>query len=125
MTTIAGVRAVSIPVTDQDRALEFYVDTLGFTKLRDTSTPGGGRWIELSPGGGTAVITLEPAEGHPARKGILVRFTTPDAEQAHASLHAAGVDIDDILRWPGTPAMFAFRDPDGNALSLTETSTPA
>ena len=35
---------------------------------------------------------------------------------------AAGVDVDDILRWPGVPAMFAFRDPDGNAFSLTETA---
>jgi len=47
MTTsnITGVRAVSIPVTDQERALEFYVGTLGFDKMRDIPTPGGSRWI--------------------------------------------------------------------------------
>jgi len=49
-THITGVRTVSIPVDDQDAALRFYVDTLGFTTLRDNPTPNGGRWIELAPG---------------------------------------------------------------------------
>lgn len=121
-TTITGMRAVSIPVSDQDKALEFYVGTLGFAKLRDMPTPGGGRWIELSPGGGTVVVTLEPTDGRPARGDIFIRFFTPDAEAARASMQAAGVDVDEILQWPGTPPMFAFRDPDGNAFSLTETT---
>jgi lactoylglutathione lyase len=50
------------------------------------------------------------------------RFTTDDAETAHTALQTAGVDTGDILRWPGVPAMFAFRDPDGNAFSITETA---
>jgi catechol 2,3-dioxygenase-like lactoylglutathione lyase family enzyme len=33
---------------------------------------------------------------------------------------ARGVDIDDVIRWPGVPAMFAFRDPDGNGFELIE-----
>ena len=49
-THITGVRTVSIPVDDQGAALRFYVDTLGFTTLRDNPTPNGGRWIELAPG---------------------------------------------------------------------------
>jgi lactoylglutathione lyase len=122
VSIVTGMRAVSIPVADQDRALEFYVGTLGFDKVRDIPTPGGGRWIELSPGGGTVVVTLEPTHGHSARGDIFIRFCTGDADAAHASLQASGVDVDDVLRWPGTPAMFAFRDPDGNALSLTETA---
>ena len=122
MTTITGVRAVSIPVTDQDKALDFYVGTLGFDKVRDVSIPGGGRWIELSPGGGPAVVTLEPNNGHAASGDILIRFSTTDAEAAHTSLRAAGVDTDEVLRWPDTPPMFAFRDPDGNAFSITESA---
>ncbi len=116
-----GVRAISVPVSDQDRSLEFYVDVLGFAKVRDMPTPNGGRWIELSPGGGDAVITLEPAAGDVTRGAVGIRFTTPDAEAAHTALREAGVDADEILRWPGVPPMFAFRDPDGNAFSLTET----
>jgi lactoylglutathione lyase len=119
-TTITGVRAISIPVTDQDKALDFYVGTLGFDTVRDVPVPGGGRWIELSPGGGTTVVTLEPNNGHPTRGDILIRFSASDAEAAHTSLRAAGVDTDEVLRWPGTPPMFAFRDPDGNAFSITE-----
>jgi catechol 2,3-dioxygenase-like lactoylglutathione lyase family enzyme len=84
--------------------------------------PNGGRWIELAPGGDNAIVTLEPAETEVTRGAIGIRFTTDDAEAAHAALLAAGVDIGEILRWPGVPAMFAFRDPDGNAFSITETA---
>jgi len=121
-THITGVRTVSIPVADQDAALGFYVGTLGFEKLRDTPTPSGGRWIELAPGTDTIIVTLEPAAPDQSRGAISIRFTTEDAEAAHAELQAAGVDTDEILRWPGVPAMFAFRDPDGNAFSITETA---
>jgi len=124
-THITGVRTVSIPVDDQGAALRFYVDTLGFTTLRDNPTPNGGRWIELAPGTDTVIITLEPAAPDVSRGAIGIRFTTDDAEAAHAALQAAGVETDEILRWPGVPAMFAFRDPDGNAFSVTDTRAPA
>ena len=121
-THITGIRTVSIPVDDQDAALRFYSGTLGFAVLRDTPTPDGGRWIELAPGDGDTVVTLEPAAAQVTRGAIGIRFTTDNAEAAHAALLAAGVDADEILRWPGVPAMFAFRDPEGNAFSITETA---
>ncbi|MCW2857385.1 MAG: hypothetical protein JWR52_3000 [Marmoricola sp.] len=121
-THITGVRTVSIPVNDQTAALDFYTDVLGFTLLRDHPTPQGGRWIELAPGGDNAIVTLEPATPEVTRGAIGIRFTTDDAEGAHVALLAAGVETDEILRWPGTPAMFAFRDPDGNNFSITETA---
>jgi lactoylglutathione lyase len=121
-THITGIRTVSIPVDDQDAALRFYAGTLGFTVLRDNPTSGGGRWIELAPGGDNAIVTLEPAAAEVTRGAIGIRFTTDDAEAAHAALLAADVDTDEILRWPGVPAMFAFHDPDGNAFSITETA---
>ena len=120
MNPITGVRTISIPVDDQDAALDFYTTRLGFTLLRDAATPNGGRWIELAPGGDNVIVTLEPATPGIVRGAIGIRFTTKDAEQAHAKLTAAGVDADAILRWPGVPPMFAFRDPDGNAFSITE-----
>lgn len=118
---ITGVRTVSIPVDDQEAALRFYVDTLGFTVRRDNPTPNGGRWIELAPGGDEVVVTLEPAAPGVTRGAIGIRFTTDDAEKAQAALAATRVDTDEILRWPGVPAMFGFRDPDGNAFSISET----
>jgi catechol 2,3-dioxygenase-like lactoylglutathione lyase family enzyme len=119
-TVTNGVRAVSVPVADQDRALDFYVGTLGFTKIRDVPTPAGGRWIELSPGGGDTVITLEPNSSDKPSAAVGIRFSTPDAEAAHSAMRTAGVDVDEILNWPGVPPMFAFRDPDGNGFSITE-----
>jgi hypothetical protein len=49
-----------------------------------------------------------------------IRFTTTDADADHAYLRTTGVDADDVLRWPGVPAMFAFRDQDGNGLEIVE-----
>jgi catechol 2,3-dioxygenase-like lactoylglutathione lyase family enzyme len=118
---ITGIRTVSVPVADQERALRFYVGTLGFTVVRDGPIPTG-RWIELAPGGGDGVVvTLDRATGDVTRGQIMIRFTTDDAAAAHAALTAAGVEVDEVLTWPGVPPMFAFRDPDGNAFSITET----
>ena len=119
---ITGIRTISIPVSNQDAALRFYTGTLGFTLLRDNPTPGGVRWIELAPGSDNAIVTLEPATPEVSRGAIGIRFTTDDAEAARAALLACDVDADEILRWPGVPAMFAFRDPEGNAFSITETA---
>ena len=38
----------------------------------------------------------------------------------HAGMRASGVDADDVLRWPGVPPMFAFRDPDGNGMEIIQ-----
>ncbi len=68
------------------------------------------------------VVTLEPAAAGITRGAISIRFTTNDAEAGHAALTTASVDTDEILRWPGVPAMYACRDPDGNAFSITQTA---
>ena len=117
---ITGVRTVSIPVEDQDAALRFYTEVLGFAVQRDSPTPNGGRWIELLPFADNVILTLEPAAPGVTRGAIGIRFTTDNAEATRAGLLDAGVDADDILRWPGVPAMFGFRDPDGNAFSISE-----
>jgi len=122
-THITGVRTVSIPVDDQDEALRFY-RSLGFAVLRDAPTPSG-RWIELSPGRGNVILTLEPAAPDVHRGAIGIRFTSDDVDAAHSAMAAEGIDVDEILRWPGVPAMFAFRDPDGNAFSVTGTDPSA
>src|SRR5262249_50738141 len=50
---IVDVRTVGVPVTDQQRALAFYVDTLGFEKRLDVPFGDAKRWIEVAPAGGT------------------------------------------------------------------------
>jgi catechol 2,3-dioxygenase-like lactoylglutathione lyase family enzyme len=118
---ITGVRTVGVPVTDQDRALEFYARVLGFETRLDSPFPGG-RWIEVAPPGATTTLALAPAlEGTSAGVDTGVRFTTADADADHAALAAAGVDVDtEVLRFPGVPPMFSFRDPDGNTLYVVE-----
>lgn len=118
---ISDIRTVGVPVTDQERALAFYVGTLGFETRLDVTFGDNGRWIEVAPAGATTTIALVVAhEGVPAGVETGIRLTTADAAAQHADLAANGVDVDDVLRWPGVPAMFAFRDPDGNGLEIVE-----
>ncbi|HEV3451764.1 MAG TPA: VOC family protein [Acidimicrobiia bacterium] len=120
---ITDVRTVGVPVTDQDRAVEFYVGKLGFEIRLDAPLGDGGRWIELAPPGATTTIALVRArDGIPAGVETGIRFTTADADAEHADLQARGVDSDDVLRWPGVPAMFAFRDQDGNGLEIVQSA---
>ena len=118
---IVDVRTVGIPVADQDRALEFYVEKLGFAKRLDVPFGDGKRWIEVAPPRATTTIALVPShEGVPAGVETGIRFTTQDADADNADLRARGVDADEVLRWPGAPPMFAFRDQDGNGLVIIE-----
>jgi lactoylglutathione lyase len=120
-TRITGVRAIGVPVRDQDKALEYYTGTLGFTKRLDVPIGGGSRWIEVAPEGAPTSIALVPAKDDvPAGVETGVRFTTADADAVHAELLAAGTDVDGVLRWPGVPAMFSFRDQDGNRMEVVE-----
>src|SRR5580692_3750048 len=118
---IRDLRTVGVPVRDQDRALEFYLGTLGFEKRLDVAYGQDGRWIEVAPPGAGTTIALVPGrEGAPAGVETGIRLVTGDADAAHAALTSRGVDADSVLRWPGAPAMFAFRDQDGNGLELIE-----
>jgi len=119
---IARLVTVGVPVTDQDHALAFYTGQLGFETRRDVSIPNGSRWIEVAPQGATGptIALVRADEAVPAGVETGIRLATHDAAVAHADLVGRGVDADPVLRWPGVPAMFAFRDPDGNRLEIIE-----
>jgi len=59
-------------------------------------------------------------DGVPSGVDTGIRLTTADADKLHADLRTHGVEVGEILRWPGTPAMFAIRDGDGNRLEVVE-----
>jgi lactoylglutathione lyase len=121
-TAITGVRTIGVHVTDQDRAVDFYVGTLGLEKRLDAPVEQlGGRWIEVAPPGSATTIALVPA-GPGATTGAEtgIRLTTADAASLHKDLVARGVDVGELLRWDGVPPMFALRDPDGNGLEIVE-----
>jgi lactoylglutathione lyase len=119
---ITAIRTVGVPVRDQDRALDFYVGTLGLEKQMDATVPQlGGRWIVVAPPEQGATIALLPErEDVPAGIETGIRLGTEDAEADHASLGAAGVDLGELLRWEDVPPMFTVRDPDGNGLEIVE-----
>ena len=121
-TKITDVGGVAVPVADQERALRFYVEKLGFEIRLDVPMGDGGRWLQVAPPGGRVAVALVAATGAD-RVGIDtgITFTTKDAERDHASLAWGGVDTDPLLRWPGVPRMFVLRDPDANQLKVMET----
>ena len=118
------VGRVCVTVADTDRAIEFYVDTLGFEKVVDVPMGDAGRWVEVSVAGTPTTIALAPpppgAEAGGSQTGICLDTTDVDAD--HATLKAAGVDVDDeVARYGGTvPPMFWLRDPDGNSLIVVQ-----
>jgi lactoylglutathione lyase len=119
---ITDLRTVGVPVTDQDRALAFYVGKLGLEKRLDMPVEElGGRWIEVAPPGAATTIALVPEhDGAPAGVETGIRLTTADAAAVHSDLQGAGVDVGELLRWPDVPPMFAVRDQDGNGLEIVE-----
>ena len=121
MTTITDVRTISVDVRDQDRALDFFTQTLGFEKRLDASIDPTTRWIEVAPTGGTTSIALNAtADAQAVGIDTGIRFTAPDAAAAHTSMADAGVAVGELLRWPDVPPMFAFDDPDGNRFYVVE-----
>jgi catechol 2,3-dioxygenase-like lactoylglutathione lyase family enzyme len=120
-TNITGIGVVMIPVADQDRALEFYVEKLGFEKRSDTPFGNGERWVEVAPAGAATRLSLTlPREGDPIGVDSRVAFTTTNVDGDHADLRARGVDVDDEVMRMGDPVppMFFFRDQDGNSLLI-------
>lgn len=122
--TITGVGRVVIPVTDQDRALAFYTEQLGFEKRADWSYEDA-RWLEVAPpGASTSLAIVPPRGGMWEQVGIdsRVSLISADLEASHQALAQAGVDVDaEVLRLgPGVPGMFFLRDPDGNTLQIVE-----
>jgi lactoylglutathione lyase len=119
---ITGIPAVGIPVADQERALRFYTETLGMEKRFDVPLEQfGGRWITVAPSDSTTSIALIPAHtGLSAGVETGIRLSTRDAATLHGDLRERRIDVGELLRWDGVPPMFAFRDPDGNGLEVTQ-----
>ena len=122
-TRIKHVSVVMVPVTDTDRAIDFYVEKLGFEKRSDVPFGDGDRWVEVAPAGGEARLALVPSNDRaPAGTNSRVAFRTDDVDAVHADLKSRGVDVDeDVMRMGGpVPPMFWFRDLDGNTHLIVE-----
>jgi catechol 2,3-dioxygenase-like lactoylglutathione lyase family enzyme len=121
---VAQVGRVCVTVADTDRAIEFYVDKLGFEKVVDVPMGEGMRWVEVAVAGTPTTIALAPpppgTEAGGGQTGICL--DTSDVDADHATLKEAGVDVDETVSRYGDPVppMFWLRDPDGNSLMIVQ-----
>jgi catechol 2,3-dioxygenase-like lactoylglutathione lyase family enzyme len=114
---------VIVPVSDQDAAIAFYTDKLGFTVSADVPYGEGDRWVEVEPPAGGAGIALSRGMGEfqPGREtGIALSSADPRSD--YEELKGKGVDVDEeLMGGDGTvPLLFMFRDGDGNGLMIVE-----
>jgi catechol 2,3-dioxygenase-like lactoylglutathione lyase family enzyme len=117
---IKGIKFVGVPVTDQQRALEFYTEALGFRVVTDQPFDDTQRWIELGIGRSSSGISLFTPQGHENRIGTFtgISFVADDVVATSRELAAKGVKFiqePQKADW-GTAAIFA--DPDGNQFVL-------
>jgi catechol 2,3-dioxygenase-like lactoylglutathione lyase family enzyme len=122
-TSISQVGTVIVPVSDQDGALEFFTDKLGFEKRSDIPDGDGQRWVEVAPTGAATVIALvPPMEGNSVGVESRIGFASDDVDGDHAALRECGVDVDEEVTRMGEPVppMFFFRDPDGNRYLIVQ-----
>jgi lactoylglutathione lyase len=112
---ITDIRTVGVPVTDQDRAIAFFVETLGFEKRLDAPIDETTRWVEVAaPGATTSVALITGLDAPKPGVDTGVRFVVPDAVAEHKRMVESGVTTGELLTWDDVPPMYTFDDPDGN-----------
>lgn len=122
---ITKLNTVTLYVSDQDKAREFYVDRLGFQVRREADMGPMGRWLEVAPEGGQTGFMLADAGafGKPDRVGASADLVlhTDDVAGLHRRLTAAGVPVTE----PETQAWGTFvkvTDPDGLQFVVSQPS---
>jgi lactoylglutathione lyase len=122
-TTVSNIGVAMFTVSDQDAALAFYTDKLGYEVRSDMrfGENDAMRWLEVAPPGSKARLALNPPMND-SPGGSSIGVETADLNAEHERLKAIGdVDVDaEQMRMPGSPAMFGLRDPDGNHIWIVE-----
>src|SRR5687768_17522959 len=118
------IELISVPVTDVDRAKEFYVERCGFNADHDHVISDDLRFVQLTPPGsacsiaiGTGVSKMEPGSLQ------AIQVVVADADDAREALIAGGVDASEVAEFPWGRFVF-FSDPDGNTWAVQEITTP-
>ena len=117
---IRRVKFVSIPVTDEDRALEFYTQSLGFEVITDQSYGENQRWIELGiPGAETKVVLYRPQDGAGIGTFQPLAFQADDVVATWRELEDRGVEFTQEPKTESWGTAAGFKDPDGNTFVLS------
>jgi predicted enzyme related to lactoylglutathione lyase len=118
---IKSVKFVSIPVKDQNLALDFYTKKLGFQIMTDQPMGDGQRWIELRiPGAETEVVLFTP-QGQADRIGSFsgVSFVSDNVQKTYEELSAKGVEFAQPPKKESWGTSAIFKDVDGNMFVLS------
>lgn len=114
------IELIYVPVTDVDRAKEFYADRVGFVVDHDHRVDEHLRFVQLTPPGSACSIAFGEGitEMTPGTQNS-IQVVVPDADEALAHLRANGVEADGVaeLDWG---RFVTFADPDGNRWALQQ-----
>jgi len=125
-TTIVNIGVAMFTIADQDAAIAYYTQTLGWELRADVpfGDDGGHRWVEVAPPGSTARLALNPPMGEWGPGGSAVGVETPDVDAEHARLQAIeGVRTGEMMGGEGpVPRMFSIEDPDGNHIWVVQSA---
>ena len=118
---ITHVKFVSVPTTDQDRALKFWTEQVGFTLMTDQPFSDSQRWIELSIRDSDTRLVLFTPEGQQDRIGSFFNgaLACDDVEATHRQLSGRGVAFDGPPQKQPWGTFATFGDPDGNRFVLS------
>jgi lactoylglutathione lyase len=118
------MRFTTLWVNDEDKAIDFYGEKLGFKLLMDNPTEFGGRFLMFAPpGGGANLVVSKPVPGRPTTVGGFssISWETDDVEAKYEELRAKGVKFTQPPTrrfWGGIEAI--FEDQDGNSFLLQQ-----
>jgi catechol 2,3-dioxygenase-like lactoylglutathione lyase family enzyme len=120
---VTAVQLFSLPVTDQDRARDFYVDVLGFELVNDSEMGPGMRWEQMLPPEAATSVTLVtwfPTMAPGSTKGTVLETDDFDAELVR--LRGLGMVIEGDIQDALWGKYITFDDPDGNGIVLQQTA---
>lgn len=121
VVALQDVVVVSVPVSDQNRAKEFYVDKLGFELRKEDDSVPGMRWIQVGPKGGSTALTLVTwFDSMPAGSLQGLVLSSTDIQADYEQLVANGVKFDGPPERQPWGTETVFHDPDGNSIVLQQ-----
>jgi predicted enzyme related to lactoylglutathione lyase len=119
---ITKASTAGIYVSDQDQALDFYTNKLGFEKLTDEPMESDAHWIEVAPAGAQTRLVLYTPPGQEDRIGTFsnVIFSCDDMNGTYQELKGRGVEFSENPSEQPWGIWAQFKDPDGNEFGLIE-----
>jgi len=113
---IKQIKFVSIPVADQNRALNFYTEKLGFTIITDQPFDEKQRWIELRVPKAETRVVLFTAEGDEKRVGTFMNmsYSSDDIQETYKALKERGVEFEGPPQEQPWGTYAIFKDSEGN-----------